>query len=223
MSSNADKYLIHSSGVYALLGWIEQQESRGNTFNVVNETIHLSTLGAKQFALGTSRHKKAKLPFLAMQPNETQWIKLIQWDYIAVREQSNYLYLVSKVVEGDKLEFPDIPAFALAIPFDMPEKLELIKEVEKLDGREFFVESDDKILINYHQKIFSLKIKRFDAIEPYMENQKIVNYVDIMREKESYLQNTFSTLNPPAFQGDIGHIDDKEYKDLYQKMQEKNL
>lgn len=223
MSSNADKYLTHSAGVYALLGWIEQQELRGNDFNVVNETIHLSTLGAKQFALGTSRHKKAKLPFLAMQPNETQWIKLIQWDYIALREKFNYLYLVSKVVEGDKLEFPDIPAFAIGIPFDMPEKLDLIQTAEKLDGREFFVESDDKILINYHQKIFSLKIKRFDSIEPYIENQKIVNYVDIMREKESYLQNTFSTLTPPVFQGEIGYIDDKDAKDLYKKMNDKNL
>lgn len=220
--NSVEKYLIHCSGVYSMLAWMEEQTSVGTGIDYIsNQTIYVPLLGARYFAIGTSKHKKAKLPFLAIQPNESQWLKLIEWDYIATQINSNYLYVISKVVPGDQIEYPDIPAFALAIPFDQIEKLSLLKNIQKIDGREYFIETNGAVKINYHSKLFTLPVKNFSDEEEYLPNQKITNYNDLMRDREEVLQSVFTMGVPPEFKGEIADI--PESKGLFKKLKDKLL
>ena len=204
MSNKADRYLLHCAGVYSMMAWLEKQNTLGTKTSVEKQVIYMSELGARYFALGTSKHRKAKLPFLAMQPNESQWVNLIEWDYIALQKNNTSLYLISKIIPGDNQDYPDIPAFALAIPFDFQEKLDLLDKFTELDGREYFIESTGEVLVNFHHKLFSLPIKRFKEEESFMENSSnLITYADIMRNKEQNLQGTFSS-GAPVFQGDWG-------------------
>lgn len=214
---NAEKYLLHCAGVYTMLAWMERQNDLGTGNKVSEQTIYISQLGSRYFALGTSTHKKARYPYLAIQPNEAQWIDMIQWDYLAYREEDHYLYLVSSIVKGDNITYPDIPVFAIGVHFDLLDKLDLIKNYSKVDGREYFIDTDGLIRVNYHNKLFSLELKKFKKDEPYLKEGKVTNYSDIMTSKESALQSVFGA-EQPEFKGEIADI--PESRGLLDKLKE---
>lgn len=220
----SEQYLLHSAGMYAMLGWIEDQKNSGTPVKINNQTIFLHPLTSRYFSIGVSKNKKlAKTPFLAVQPNEAAWIKLIQWDKFFIKERDLHLYLVSKLVTGDGVEFPDIPPFAIAISFDAVEKINLLADIPQLDGREYHKENatqyfqdnrknnpeetasyvQGRVMINLHSKLFdSIKIKKITKDEFYLEdNLNYVRYSDILTNKETNLQSTFSN-GAPVFQGD---------------------
>lgn len=219
----SEQYLLHSAGMYAMLGWIEDQKNSGTPVKISNQTIFLHPLTSRYFSIGVSKNKKlAKTPFLAVQPNEASWMKLIQWDKFFVKERDLHLYLVSKLITGDNVEFPDIPPFAIAISFDTIEKINLLADIPFLDGREYHKEDateyfldnrnnnqqknsfvQGRVMINLHSKLFdSIKIKKLNKDEFYLEdNLNYVKYSDILTNKETNLQSTFSN-GAPVFQGD---------------------
>lgn len=219
--SQAENYLLHCSGVHTMLAWMENQKSLGTGAKVAFQTIRISQLGSRYFGLAKSNHKKGNLPFLCIQPNESQWIKTIKWDYAAIRKDDNYLYLVSSIVKGDDVEYPDIPSFAVGIEFDDIEKLTSLDKFNKLDGREFFIDTNGAIRVNYHQKIFSLPLKHLEINEGYLNEGIVMDYTELFSRKEEILQSIYSTNNPPEFLGDIADI--PESKSLYQKLKDKLL
>lgn len=217
----SEQYLLHAAGIYAMLAWVEDQKNSGTPVNITNQTIFFHPLTSRYFSIGVSKNKKlAKNPFLAIQPNEASWMKLIQWDKFYIKERDLHLYLVSKLIRGDGIEFPDIPPLAVAISFDTLDKINLLKEIGTIDGREYYKEdatnyfknNDDenekvfhvtgKVMINLHSKLFdSIKIKQLEKDEHYMENVLYTNYSDILTSKETNLQSTYSN-GAPVFQGD---------------------
>lgn len=220
----SEQYLLHSAGMYAMLGWIEDQKNSGTPVKISNQTIFLHPLTSRYFSIGVSKNKKmAKAPFLAVQPNEASWMKLIQWDNFFIKERDLHLYLVSKLVNGDGIEFPDIPPFAIAISFDSIDKIKLLGEIPIIDGREYHKENatqyykdnrkenpqdkssyvQGRVMINLHSKLFdSIKIKKLNKDEFYLQdNLNYIKYSDILTNKETSLQSTYSN-GAPVFQGD---------------------
>lgn len=219
---NSEQYLLHSAGMYAMLGWIEDQRKSGTPVKINQQTIFLHPLTSRYFSIGVSKNKKVvKSPFLAVQPNEAAWIKLIQWDCFFIRERDLHLYMVSKLVVGDNTEFPDIPPFAVAISFDSSAKINLISEFNVIDGREYHKEdattyfkdsqkesgernsNEGKVMINLHSKLFNaIKIHTISKDEFYLkDNLEYVDYSQILTNKETNLQNVFAS-GAPIFQGD---------------------
>lgn len=218
-----EQYLLHSAGIYAMLGWIEDQKKSGTPIKIDNQTIFLHPLTSRYFSIGVSKNKKlSKEPFLAIQPNEAGWIKLIQWDTFFIRERDLNLYMVSKLLTGDGDNFPDIPPFAIAIAFDTIEKINLLSDIKSLDGREYYKENatqyfqdnrkdnpeektyaQGRVIINFHSKLFdSIKIKKLSKDNSYLNNNlQYTNYHDILTNKETKLQGTFSG-GAPVFKGD---------------------
>lgn len=216
----SEQYLLHAAGMYAMLAWIEDQKISGTPVNITNQTIFFHPLTSRYFSIGVSKNKKlAKNPFLAIQPNEASWMKLIQWDKFYIKERDLHLYMVSKLIRGDGIEFPDIPPLAIAISFDTLDKINLLKEIGNIDGREYYKEdatnyfkNDDgakishvsgKVMINLHSKLFeAIKIVKLDKDEHYLESNILyTNYSDILTSKETNLQSTYSG-GAPVFQGD---------------------
>lgn len=163
----AKNYMLHASGVYALIAWMEQQRELGLSCKVEGSTITLPVQAGEYFSLGVSRRvRSAKNAFLCIQANEARWIKLIDWNYIAVREDDNNVYLVSNYVFGNGSSLDDFGVIAVSIPFDLSGKFNFLKKAEKIDGREYRVDVDtNQIFIDLHSKVFSLPVKIFDRGE----------------------------------------------------------
>ena len=66
--------------------------------------------------------------------SKSSWMKLIQWDKFYIKERDLHLYLVSKLIRGDGIEFPDIPPLAVAISFDTLDKINLLKDLHETKG-----------------------------------------------------------------------------------------
>lgn len=219
----ANQYLLHCAGFYMMLAWMEKQSEIGTGSKMANQTIYLSSLGSQYFALGVANKKKAKFPFLAIQPNESEWMRLMSWDSVVLRERDNYLYLISSIIKGDQIEYPDIPSFAIAIHFDDISKLDLLKNYQKLDAREFFVDSDSAVRVNYHNKIFNLPIKRLGYYEPYLHNNNLTHYSELLSNKEKTLQAIYQD-GPPEYKGDkMTSSTDPFIQQFYDKVEKKEL
>lgn len=196
-----EKYLLHCAGFYNLLAWNEQQESIGHKNLIKNQIFYITELGSSYFSLGITTYKKIQHPFLAVQFSAQKWMKNIIWSHIAIRENEPYLYLVSSIVEGDYVNYSDIPNFAVAISFDMLDKLNLIKNFKKMEARELYIDEEKNIHVNFNGKIFSLPIKLLKAQEPILTEHDIVQYRDLLQNKGFNLENTF--LYEPDFQGEL--------------------
>lgn len=179
----SEKYLMQSASFYTMLAWVEQQKERGINCVFENNTLYLPTIASKYFAVAISRYKKHKFPFLCIQPNENSWMQNIVWDYIAIRKNDINLYLVAKFVEGDGFSCSDLHPFAVAIKFDMKEKLEALMDFPKLDAREYFIDTDDTIRVNYHSKIFSLDIRVLEEFDNYIGD--VTDYILLEEEKRA--------------------------------------
>lgn len=215
---NADQYLTHSAGIYALLAWNDEQKDAGTATKISNQTVYIHPLASRYFALGIAKKKNmSKVPFLAIQPAEAYWMKLVQWDKAYIRERDMHLYLVSKVIKGDNIDYPDIPSFAVAISFDTIDKINLLKQVEIIEGREYRQENGE-VRINFLTTVFDIQVEKLEKDEPYLlTSANLINYTDIMSGKEQKLQSVFSTDAPPEFLGDVGEaisIATKYWKNL---------
>lgn len=219
--ANVKEYLTHCSGIYTMLAWIEKQTSLGTGSTVFRQTIFIPPLGSRYFALGTSTNKKAKNPFLAIQPNESQWLNMISWDHCVIRNNDPNLYLISAIVKGDDADYPDIPSFALCVAFDTYEKLGLLSKITQIDGREYFMDTDNTLRVDFHSYIFRIPLKHIEKEEPYLIDSKVVDYSDLMFLKEKKLQSVFSTDSPPEFKGELADI--PESRSLFKKLKDKLL
>lgn len=223
----SDKYLLHCSGLYAMVAWINEQKNQGLTCKISNQIIYSHTLAGRLFSLGISKNKDfSKEPFLAIQPNENKWFSLIQWEKICIKERDLHLYFISDMVKGNQTDYPDIPPFIFAISFDSIEKINILKKINKLDGREYRMDEEGQIKINFHSKIFSLPIDKKEYDEPIMEfSNNYLSYNDLMRQKETYLQGNFSTDSPPEFKGDTSLAKESinEQASFFEKMKKKWL
>ena len=200
----SDKYLLHCSGLYTMLAWMNEQQANGLSCKVAGQIVYSHPISGRLFSLGISRNKNvSKEPFLAIQPNENQWFSLMQWEKICIRERDLHLYFITELVKGNNVDYPDIPPFVFAISFDSIEKIKILQKINKLDGREYRQDEDGDIKINFHSKIFSLPIENKSYDEPVIsDNNNYVNYSDLMRQQEAFLQNKFNVDSPPEFIGD---------------------
>lgn len=200
---NADQYLMHAAGIYSLLAWCNEQEKLGTPTKINNQTIYVHTLTSRYFALGISKRKNfSKIPFIAVQPAEAYWMRMIQWDTAYVREKDLNLYLTTQLIHGDNNDYPDIPPFALALSFDTTDKVNLLTNMTDLEGREYS-QNEGSVQINFHSKLFGIPVNSLKENEHYLDsNLEIMDYNDLLTRRESDLQSHYSTELPPPFIGD---------------------
>lgn len=205
------KYLLHCTGIYAFLSWMEHQSNQGLPCTISGQTISSHPFISKYFSLGIAKNKKlSQKPFIAIQPNEAEWFKLIQWDKICIRKKDSNIYFISQLVSGDGEEYPDIPPFAFALSFDTIEKTSILFQIQDLQGREYS-KIDGEIYINYHKSLFNLKVHQLEKNEPYLitNSKQGFSYIDIIRKKEAELRNKFGD-SLIEIQGDVNYSAESE-------------
>lgn len=203
-----------------MMQWVDFQKALGVSCSLSGKTLYAPPLSSRYFALGASKDRRLKLPFLAIQPNESAWMKLVKWEKAVIKRLDSHLYLISSTVEGDRERFPDVPAFAFAISFDDYAKLALLDSSKILDGREYFIDSDGSPRVNRHSSVFKLQLERMEKGEEHLPKEALVSYSDLLSMRESSLAAQFGD-SQPTFKG--GFSETEETKGLFQKLKDKLL
>lgn len=188
-----EEYVLHCSGFYHLLHWMEEQDKIGQKTSITNDIIYLSNTTSSFMSIAISKNKKAKKPFLVFQYSTHIWLKNISWSHIAIRENDSNLYLVSSKIEGDYINYSDIPSFAIAISFDIKEKLNVLKECKKIDGRELFVDNDEPF-VNYHDRLFRIPVVLLNKDDAILSDEQIIDQNLLLRGKTVNLENLYNNI-----------------------------
>lgn len=213
-------YIKHVSGIYYLLEWVEHQKNQGMASNISNEIIYFHPLISRYFSLGVTKNKKyGKELFFASQPEESIWFSLIQWDKTIIQPNDIHLYFISKKIKGDNEDYPDIPQFGISFSFDSMDKINMLKNIKQIIGREYFQDENKLIKVNFHKKLYQLPLFLYEKNQALIENIKVFNSSDIMRKKEQLIASKYS--NEPEFKGDIAVIPGSE--SLFDKLKKKLL
>ncbi len=191
------KYLEHCAGFYSLLAWLEEEKKEGFSYQLSNQIIELDTLRSRYFSLGIK--KGTKEVFLAIQPSESDWFRLIKWNKVIIKNNRNKIYFLADVVDGDQQENPDMPPFAISLTIDSIDKIMILQSIKNLVGREYFQDDTGTIHVNFHKKLFTIPIEIYESNTPIVPTVNIYSHSEIISSKESGLQ--FSA--PPEFLGDI--------------------
>lgn len=189
-----EKYLMHCSGLYTLIGWLREIQLSGLECVHLKNTITLHPVVARRFGIGFSRGKNTNNnAFFAIQSNEHKWMKLIKWDKVYIRENDCNIYLVSKQSPGDQSRYPDIPAFTIIIPIDFREKLQLFQDINKIEGRELTYNEDNKMKINFSSRLFNITVKHLAENEelPIPEASSFTRS-DVISKNEAFAMSTQS-------------------------------
>lgn len=218
---NPDKYLKHAAGILEFTKWLMTQEKEGKPSKTFGSTIYFHPFINKSFALGLERSKKnIKEPFLAIHNNEITWFHLIQWDKICIKERDLHLYFITQTIKGDGENYPDIPAFCIALSFDTIEKVNLLKNIPSIVGREYYFDEEKISRINLHTKIFTLNIEVLQANQPHIiDDDSILTYDELLSKQEAKVISTI--IDEPEFLGTIDKQSDSSY--LFDKLNKKEL
>lgn len=118
------RYLTHFGGVSSLLAWSETWRSLAREIKIDGPRIVLGSTASRRFGIGIPRSPRVSdIPSLLAQKDESQWLEAIRWDRVVLDPEENRIWLRAAYVDGDQQQWPDIPAFAVGIMVDFPEKI----------------------------------------------------------------------------------------------------
>lgn len=108
----------HLVGLAALMDWRLRWKSVRKAVVQEGDTLTLGLEPSARFALALPRRSVVgRVPVLLVQPDEAEWIGLINWNRIHVEMSGSegYLSLVARRQLGVGENLPDLPAFAVRI------------------------------------------------------------------------------------------------------------
>lgn len=176
-------YIEHCSGLYSFFAWLEDQNNKGMNFFLEKQIIYANKLTSRYFSICVLKGKQKEL-CLATQSIESEWLSLIKWSHVAIQKNNNYIYLISKSVKGDQVEYPDLPYFVLALYVDTLEKINLIANQKNITAREYFKEDNKHVFLNLHKQIFKLPIVLINSETELIVDENILDYSQIINMKE---------------------------------------
>lgn len=171
------QYLTHCSGFYSFISWLDEQKRSGLPFEVLNNIIYLNPLFSQYISMGASTLKRNNgEAFLAISSQEAKWMSMIKWSEVVFRKEDNYIYILSPGVESSTSQYPDIPGFALGFYVDLKEKISLLHNLHYLTIREYRLEDDNGIYINYHSRVCKLPVKLIEENMIIKNENSLKNY-----------------------------------------------
>lgn len=204
---NRDEYLLHSAGLYKLFAWLDFNQRQGMPFNVEKQIIYAGPIVSKYFAIGIAKSKLKKIsktPFLACQTSEAMWFSLIKWKTVIIREKDLNIYFITEEVKGDNVDYPDIPQFAFALKMDHTDKINLIKGFKYLEGREYFIDEENQVKINFHKVLFRLMINVIDEDSHVLDESvfdRMNSYDMLLQRKLNATIEKYDGKDAPLYEG----------------------
>ena len=137
-------YLNHLMGLTALLAWKARWDRTSSAVAFKGPVLSAQLLPSQRFAFGfpTAKSLYGRTPFLAVQRDEAQFIKRLQWSRAWLDHEKQQLVLVTQKVLGDGDHLEDLPAMGLALTVDVPQKLEWLSKHPRLEARSLWFDED---------------------------------------------------------------------------------
>lgn len=208
--SNSKNYLQHNTGIWAMMQFFESYLKYGYKYDVKNKTlIELSSFYSQHIAFGNTNNKKLGKNFYMLFSQQLfDALKLIEFDKLVLSPQDQRIYLISKNIPGDGVEWPEIPAFILSIYFENIDKIDFLGNEKKIDIKPYYFTQEDSECIIDHKSYFSLPIECL--------NEKDNIYSLISSHVQDYYSLMDNTINKaiakyssyvPEFKGDYVETD----------------
>lgn len=191
------QFLTHCSGFYNFINWLHEQQRTGFAFEVTNNIIHLNPLYSQYISLGISTLKRSNGDaFIAVPPREAKWLGMIQWNEIILRRKDNYIYFLSHGVKSPMSKYPDIPGLTIGFYVDLKEKTELLYSLSEILVREYRLEDDGGVYINYHKPTCKLPIRIISENEEIKTISNVNSYDDFLDSHYSAMLSAGNRFNP---------------------------
>lgn len=138
-------YLNHIMGLASLVAWHASWCGDQGTTEIKGPLLTAALLPSQRFAIGVPTGggvRYGRRPFLAVQPEEAQFIKRLCWARAWADRSSRRLVLVTQKVLGDRDTLEDIPAMGFALTLDVEEKFQWLEKSSRLESRLLWFDED---------------------------------------------------------------------------------
>lgn len=213
--SNIKNYLQHTTGIWTMFQFFDSYLKYGYKYETNNKVlIQLSSFYSQHIALGSTNNKKlSKNLFLTFSQQLYNALSLVNFDKVVFDCYEQRIYLISKSVMGDGINWPDIPPFILGIYLENVEKLSILPSMGKIDIKPYyFTDAQEQAVID-HKSFFSLDIYYLQEKESVYDliPSHSADYYDLMDKTindaiKKYAQYT------PEFKGD--YVETQFHQDL---------
>jgi|SRR5476651_368866 len=145
MAQNAESdYLEHLAGLAALMDWIRQNEKQSLRFEFEGPLVRCDARVSRRLAIGIPRTRAfGKYPFLAAQAPEALFLRLLRFSRASVSPDGRWLHLIAPAMRGDGQQNPDLPAVALGLSIDSPEKGAQLARASRIAARSLWFETNE--------------------------------------------------------------------------------
>ncbi len=160
------QYIRHLTGMAALLSWVARWDRRPSVLDRSaierrGPWILVEGLPSQRVVLGLPRHRRyGRHPFLGFQQDERAWASRLVFARAVAVPSENRLALVTRPIQADaSLDEVDLPALAVVLTFDAPEKLEAAQATGVLEGRGLWWDEDGSVQVDRTAHVFRLPVK----------------------------------------------------------------
>lgn len=182
------QYLTHCSGFYSFISWLDEQKRSGLPFDITDNIINLNPMFSQYVSMGVSTLKRSKGDaFIAIPCQEAKWMSMMSWSEIIFRKNDNHIYLLSSGVESPTSQYPDIPGFTISFYVDLKEKISLLHNLKKIIVREYRLEDDNGVYINYHNSVCEVPVRVIS------ENDAIINTTNTV-DYDTFISNQINQM-----------------------------
>lgn len=169
---SSKELLFHAAGAVEYRRWLDSMEVLGYRYTMKDNVAHFDTQASITMCVGKAKVKGKEEKFIGVDTALGKWLDKVVLDEIYIATEDKRIFFVTKYMDCEFLGESDIPKFGISFEFDILEKLDFLKEGQRVNIREYFVDSDGSIFANKH-KITNTQKVRF--VEENEEVEEIIN------------------------------------------------
>lgn len=194
------QYLTHCSGFYSFISWLNEQQNSGFPFDLLNNVIYINPLFSQYISMGASTLKRNNgEAFLAVPPKEAKWLNMIQWTEIVFKVDDNFIYLLSHGVKSPTTQYPDLPGFTIAFYVDLKDKIAALYSQKQLLIREYRMEDDNGVYINYHNAVCQLPVRILGPNEDIKNINNVSSYDSFLAGQYDAMLQAGNRFDPSRY------------------------
>jgi hypothetical protein len=194
-------YLEHLSGLAAFMDWVRQNEKQGLRFEFEGSLVRCDARVSRRLAIGLPRSRVfGRHPFLAVQAPEALFLRLLRFGRATVSADARSLRLLAPALPGDGNRLPDLPALALELSIDSPQKGAELARANRLAARSlWFEEQADGSLepqVGNRDVFWAIPLARQLAAEPMWREGEDAVAFSLQQWIEQRIEATNVYANP---------------------------
>lgn len=197
----------HLMGLVALMTWRTRWDRFPNAAQQVGPLLKMDAFASQRFAIAWPKASRyGKSPIVAIQREEGEWMRRIQWARAQVIPDEGRLVFVSRKVVGDGDNLQDLPAVGVSIAFDLAKKAELLTPFRALEGRGLWFDEEGIYHIDRSKPMWTMPLKVASASDPVFKDSEVSldrSFREVVMEKIERSNRMFN----PGYAGAMVDVD----------------